>query len=540
MPGGPFVPLPCRKCGSTRDYYSSGLCQRCHRFAPQVIDSCLDCLGWGVTRHSSWLCEGCRGWRRRFPTLAPCPSCQRVIALNAEGICRLCWRQIARKRPHGGGPTVLEANQFGQQLFLVDLFRRRLPEARQSVSSRSSHRGYPVAQQQLVFFELPRDLVRGRDHGFPDPPDPQLAQLLDEVAIDHARQHGWSKTRLVDARKGVRILLALQDTAGAAIKASEVAALEQISLALQPVREILASADMFDDDREPSIVAWFERQIADLPEPMREELRVWFEVSRLGSTTPPRFRPRAEGTVRVRAHQVMPIVHEWAEAGHQSLREITRDHIRKALPKQGSARSLVGQSLRSLFRVLKARRIVFINPTTHFRTGRPEARVPLLIPVVQLRESLLSDTPARAAVAGLVGFHALRNQQLRSLLLTDVQDGYLRLPDRTVLLAPPVRERLAVWLDYRAARWPDTANPHLLINMKSGVRTGPVSHAWINSTLGISSQAVREDRILHEALATGGDVRRLCDLFGLSVKAAERYTDTLDHPGLGQDAAGPE
>jgi len=32
--------------------------------------------------------------------------------------------------------------------------------------------------------------------------------------------------------------------------------------------------------------------------------------------------------------------------------------------------------------------------------------------------------------------------------------------------------------------------------------------------------------------ATGGDVRRICDLFGLSVGAAVRYTAILDHPGL--------
>lgn len=46
---------------------------------------------------------------------------------------------------------------------------------------------------------------------------------------------------------------------------------------------------------------------------------------------------------------------------------------------------------------------------------------------------------------------------------------------------------------------------------------------WISHTLGISPQAVREDRILDEALATGGDIRRLCDLFGLTVGGAERY-----------------
>ncbi|MFC9432477.1 hypothetical protein [Nocardia sp. NPDC057030] len=461
-----------------------------------------------------------------------------MIAVNAEGFCRLCWRQVAGKRPHGNGPSVLDANRHGQQLFLVDLFREKRRPARPITRDRPSHIDYPVAYRQLTVVDLPRDLVRVREFGFTDPPDAGIAQHLDEVACEHARKHGWSKTRLVDARKGIRILLSLQDTPGATITTSEVAQLDQISLALQPIREVLATAGLLDDDREPSVVAWFARQIEGLPDQMRNELSTWFKILRRGSTTPPRSKPRAEGTVRGQIRHAMPAVHGWAAAGHETLREITRDHIKQALPASGTPRSLVGQSLRSLFRVLKARRLVFSNPTTHFRTGRPETRVPLPVPVTRLQEALISENPARAVIAGLVGFHALRSAQLRSLLLTDVRDGRLHLPDRTVLLAPPVRQRLAAWLDYRAQRWPDTVNPHLLINTKSGVRTGPVSSTWINTTLGMACQAIREDRILYEAIATGGDIRRLCDLFGLSVKGAERYTDTLHHRDLDGESIG--
>ncbi|WP_433678775.1 hypothetical protein [Nocardia sp. CA-119907] len=430
------------------------------------------------------------------------------------------------------------ANSQGQQLFLVDLFRERRRPARPITFERPSYRSYPVPDQQLTVVDVPRDLARGRERGFADPPDPGLAHQLDEVAFAHARRHGWSKSRLGDARKGIRILLSLQDTPGAVITASEVAQLDQISIALQPIRDILATAGMLDDDREPSVVAWFARQIVSLPDQMRDELSTWFEVLRVGSTTPPRSRPRAEATVRGQIRHAMPTVHRWAAAGHQSLREISRDHIQQALPASGSQRSLVGQSLRSLFRILKARRMVFSNPTTHFRTGRPETRVPLPVPVLRLQEALISDNPARALIAGLVGFHALRSAQLRSLVLTDVRDGRLHLPDRTVLLAPPVRKRLSAWLNHRAERWPDTMNPHLLINMKSGVRTGPVSNVWINTTLGMACQAIREDRILYEAISIGGDVRRLCDLFGLSVKGAERYTDTLHHRDLDEEGIG--
>ena len=36
-----------------------------------------------------------------------------------------------------------------------------------------------------------------------------------------------------------------------------------------------------------------------------------------------------------------------------------------------------------------------------------------------------------------------------------------------------------------------------------------------------------------EALATDGDIRRLCALFDLSIGGAERYAHTTDQPGVG-------
>jgi hypothetical protein len=56
------------------------------------------------------------------------------------------------------------------------------------------------------------------------------------------------------------------------------------------------------------------------------------------------------------------------------------------------------------------------------------------------------------------------------------------------------------------------------------VRTGPVSNVCVNEAVGMPVRRIREDRLLYEASAARGDVRRLCDLFGLSIKGAERYT----------------
>jgi hypothetical protein len=47
----------------------------------------------------------------------------------------------------------------------------------------------------------------------------------------------------------------------------------------------------------------------------------------------------------------------------------------------------------------------------------------------------------------------------------------------------------------------------------------------------VPAQSFRFDRILDEAHATGGDIRRLMDLFG-SVATAHRYVRTVVDTGL--------
>jgi hypothetical protein len=44
----------------------------------------------------------------------------------------------------------------------------------------------------------------------------------------------------------------------------------------------------------------------------------------------------------------------------------------------------------------------------------------------------------------------------------------------------------------------------------------------------MSCQQIRLDRIFYEARATGGDLRVLADLFGLSIGSAARYTSIVD------------
>ncbi|MEQ7011384.1 hypothetical protein ABN028_35000 [Actinopolymorpha sp. B17G11] len=500
------------------------------------MGSCLDCLAWGANRNNGWRCEACRGWQKLYKQ-GGCPSCRRVLPLGADGFCRLCWRQAAGKRPHGNGPSVLEANRHGQQLFLADTFRQKRRSCRHPPMPATAVTRvgvFPVAYEQLVLFPAGHGLHTFEVSRFAVPRVPELASLLDRACFEHAAAHGWTKTRRNDARAGIRILLACQDTPGAAIRASEAGMLAQVDVNIQPVLEVLAGAGMLDDDRPRSLDVWFANHLEGLPEPMASEVRTWYEVLRDGSATSPRSLPRSRTTTQIRIRCAIPVLHGWAAEGHRSLREITRDDIKAALPALGSPRALVGQALKSLFRVSKARRVVFVNPTTHIRTGRPETRQPLPMNLAIVKDSMNCDQPVRAALAALLAFHAPRPGQLRTLHLTDIHDGRLYLPSHTVLLAEPVKQRLTAWLDHRAARWPNTANPHLFINTRTAGRLGQVSGGWINHILGVSAQTVREDRILDEAIATDGDTRRLCDLFGLSIKAAERYTNTLDHARLGR------
>ena len=527
MPGGPFTPPPCRKCGSTDLYFSGGLCRRCHRFAPHVVDSCIDCLGWGVTRTTGWLCEGCRGWRRRFTDVGPCRSCGEEKAVSGAGFCRLCFRTGVGGRPHGSGPSVLEMNRKGQQLFFVGLFRQK----RQPLKSgpRTAHRRrirYPVAHEQLTLVDVPRDFTKIRGEELL--PDPGFGEFLDEAVLSHADKCGWSKTRINVTRQGLRLLAYAQATPGARIKASYVAELDPVAFNRQPILDVLAAAGVLDDDREPAIMTWYSRRVADLPDAIADEVDTWFQIMLRGSSAYPRSKPRAHVTIRVRVRSLLPALRAWAADGRTSLREVTLDDINQVLPPSGSDRTLTCTALKSLFRILKAKRIVFSNPTTHLRSGRPESRIPLPIDDAAMRAALGSGNPAREALATLIGYHALRSGQVRGLLLTDIRDGRLYLSDRTIVLACPARRCLAAWLDHRSRTWPESINPHFFVNIQTAVRTAQVSHFWINSTLGFSAQALREDRILDEALATK-DIRRLVDLFGLSVKGAERY---LAHTSL--------
>lgn len=540
LPGGPFTPPPCRRCGARCDYYSGGLCRRCHPYAAQLARACPDCHAWGVsTRRFAGRCVGCYNWARTH-SLGCCLPCRREIEVNLDGICRLCRLQTLT---HGQGndlTAVLQANRHGQQLFLADM-HRDLRGMRHAPTTCPPERPGPIttasgSYRQPALFKMNRDLLAAARVGFPPPADPVRASALDRHLREHAAEHGWSRTTSKKARRGLVIVLGLHEHPGAPIPASLIHQLSALDLPAGRLAEFLALHQLLADDRTPTAHTWLEAQLAGLPDQMAAELRTWADVLWTGRTTAPRSRPRAQNTVQIKLRWALPTLHVWAATGVNSLREISTADVKAALPASGNARYTTGTGLRSIFKVLKAHQIVFTDPTAKLTLGAPEARTPLPADLEMIREGLNSPDPVRAAMTALLAFHALRAGQIRSLQLTDIRDGRLRLPDRSILLAEPVRARLAAYLDHRNRRWPNTANPHLFIHHRSALGIAPVGGRWLSLTLGTAARVIRTDRIVDEVLTTGGDIRRICDLFGLTVGGAARYTAVLDHPSLTEHA----
>lgn len=537
-PGTRGRPLPCKRCGSIGDYWSAGLCRRCHQYAPQLPDSCRDCLAWPVLRIRDWTCQACAAWRIWYPQAGTCLSCERELHLNPHQACRLCWMQAKRAQPPGGPVDVIAGNRHGQQLTFADISSPKngyRPHPR-----RPWRKPKPAQDQPPLPPQIPGQLdllatdwlAEAARRYWPGDPPIMLASQLDAAVLDHARRHGWSKNMIPAARTGMRVLLAMTGATAPPVKSSDAGRLTALGLPALPVRAVLAEAGLLDEDRPDPLGTWFERRIDGLPELMAGELRTWYEVQRHGSTAPPRSRPRRPGTIKARVLAALPALACWAGQGCQSLREITREQVIAALPAAGTPRAQLGRALKSIFATLKAHRVIFANPAARIRVGHFERRIPLPADQHRLAAALSSQDPATAAVAALMIFHGLRPAEVRDLKLTGIRDGRCFLPDRTVLLAEPARTRLAAYLGYRHARWPASINPHFFIHYKSAPGTLPVTRYWVNDHLGLPARAVRQDRMVDEAIATAGDLRRICDLFGVSIATAQHYADLLSHPGL--------
>ena len=557
-PGTNGRPLPCRRCGATGDYWSERLCRRCHQHAPQLPDSCRDCLAWGATRTLKWLCAACVSWRHRNREVSECISCRRDLSLNEHKACRLCWLQTFLYQAQAGLPRdVLAANPGSQQLWLANMVGYRngyTPHPRRDYNRPEDQihppRHHPRFDQAAQEHARPRPAVdpdqlsavavvgSPRRFGFGEPPRLRFAETLDRLAVDHAIRHGWTARQTVRTRIALRVLQARHRITAGPVKATDMLGLKELGLSVRLPLTVLADNDLLLDDRIPTLHNWFARQIADLPDPMAGELRTWFDVLHYGSTTPPRSRPRHDVTIKTRTMWAMPTLRGWAQADHRSLREITREDVLAVLPAQGSPRVTLGNALRSIFTTLKRHHVLFVNPMARMRIGNLERRIPMPIDTTRIRQAFESADPATAAITTLIGIHGLRPGEACALQLTDVRDHRIVLPDRTILLARETRARLDAYLAHRHVRWPGSINTHFLIHSRSAGTLEQVKVPWLTDKLGMSANTLRQDRILAEVHA-GGDLLQICDFFGVTVATAEHYASAINHPELDEFTTEP-
>jgi hypothetical protein len=531
LPGGPFTPPACRTCAS-QAYLSEGLCERCHPGGRMYLGACRGCLAWGVYRAVSWLCWSCRWWQTHYP-LGDCQYCARATRIGEARTCRLCLEQARMLQAPGRAMDPAAANRHGQQLFLANMQiqRRKTPRLKPEPRQlRQPDTFRPSSWQQMPLLHLAPDPDLVQQHALTA--DSDLLRYCKHIVAEHADKHGWSKRQTNDVIRSLRLLQVLQHTPGAKIRASDVLQLPRYTGNINSTLDILTAADLLIDDRVSHTERYFAGKTASLPEPMKAQLEVWLEVMLSGSRQPPRQRSRDPQTARIHILGIAPIVQAWADAGHQSLAEITTEQVRAALPESGSSRNFAEYGLRSLFRVLKARKIIFSNPTRGMAVTPVNHTIPLPLNTESIRHALNSPDPAIALAVALVAFHALTASQIRELKLTDILDGRLALDGRDIPLAGPVRVRLTAWLDHRNRTWPASINPHLFVGRRSAPRLIPVGRQFPWRKTSLRPQALREDRILQEIHASGGDVRRICDLFGLNIEAALRYANTLAHPDL--------
>jgi integrase len=295
--------------------------------------------------------------------------------------------------------------------------------------------------------------------------------------------------------------------------------------------EILTMMGILADDRPPAFDTWLSAKLDGLAPAIAAQARRWVLVLRDGG---PRRRPRKPGTAVAYLNTVRPALLTWSQT-YDHLREVTRDDVLAYLGGlHGDPRMAALVALRSLFTWAKRDGVIFANPASRIRIGARTLPIwqPLTAEEITSVVQAAATPQARLCIA-LAAIHAARPGQIRALQLSDVDlgDRRITIARRSRPLDDLTRRLLTEWLDYRRARWPHTANPHLLISKRSALGTGPVSAPWIRDLRGLPAtlDRLRIDRQLEEALACGADPLHLAAVFGIDTSTAIRYAANARH-----------
>jgi len=352
-------------------------------------------------------------------------------------------------------------------------------------------------------------------------------QLLAAV-VGYGQARGWSPSTLRRVQHSLAALLASQPTLARPLEAAAVRQflIERRLTALRVV-EFLADQGLVRVDEHAVLDRWLAGRLQPLPAAIQAEVQIW--IQGLRGRGPRAGRPRRDATIQGYVRAAAPALADWS-ARYQSLRQVTTKDVAAQLePLAGPTRKLTLVVLRSLFRTLKARRLIFTNPTAGLTApGAPPLLGLGLDPA--RRAGLLGrlDRPDQQLIVLLAGVHALRPHQIRVLALEDIDPGtgILRVAGRPRRLDSLTGQALRGWLELRRVRWPASANPYLLVNQSTAGGLTPVTRGYVQAVfqqLGVTAEDLRVDRLLAEVEATGADPLKLTEFFSITDTTAIRY-----------------
>ncbi len=527
---------PCASCGQERPHLAAGLCARCYRLSRTRLVICPDC---GEER-PVWFagrCERCK--RRAAAKPGVCAACGKQVARLWSGRCRSCdakSREVTGACRDCGDLTRLT----GGLCKACRLFRWAHPAGTCPWCGRQQPIGAAGACRSC---QCAARAIRKRAREAPRPrpvPSPAVPPPLDALA-GYGQARGWAPGTLHQAWRAVTAVLASRDELGQppwdAVRLRRF--LNERNLVALRAVEFLTDQGLARGNPQGAFDRWLAARLATLPAPVAAEVRTWSEA--LQGRGPRAGRARQTRTIQGYVRILQAPLASWS-ARYESLRQVTTEDLTAELvPLTGATRLLALSATRSLFGTLKARRMLFTNPAAPL-TGRRVQPPPALPLDDGLRAGLLGRLhgPAERLIVLLAGVHALRPSDISALMLDDANPaaGALFVGGRARPLDRLTGGHLRAWLQARHARWPATANPHLLINRSTGGGTGPISRSYIQATVhkaGITAQDLRADRLLGQAQASGGDPLQLMHLFGISDPTAIRYCAEIGPPGQNRD-----
>jgi hypothetical protein len=490
--------------------------------------SCTDCVAWGVMEQIR--CRACRSFRDGNRDSRACTGCGRVLRVK-NGYCRLCWVQLSGGRAWEGTapPAVAARAAAGVKISHHQLFFDRMaPRTGAGPAQAAPRRPRRALPSGAAWIQpgLPSPHARP---GRRPPASPSLAAAV-RIADRLAETRGWSGEIRRRVRQGLAITLDGHPEGQDVAWARALPSLRARHLPCGHVAGVLRQAGLLHDDPRPAFDAWLDRKLGGMAAPIRRDAERWLRTLKDGG---PRSRPRSIATVHSHLAKALPALLDWS-ARYDHLREVTRDDIQDHVRGlHGSRRHNALVALRSLFGFCLSAGLIFRDPARGIKVGRrPSGTVLQPLGQGDIDDAVAAATsPAARLIMALAGVHAARSSSICAMLLSDADpgSGRLLLSARPRPLDDLTARLLRAWLEDRRARWPRTANPHMLINAQTALGTGPASRTWVNTALrghAATVEALRVDRQLEEALATGADPLHLAATFGLDPGTAVRYASS--------------